>query len=283
MKRAVSILVAILFAITLTGAAETIRFANIPAGTAAADIEVFGEIVQFVADYINDSGRLDEELTIEFVAVDSYEAVILAMKYGDVQMARFGPESYVVAREQAGAIPVVNEIKSTTGEAYYHGIIIVRSDSDIWGLSTCTDWSQYTFAYVTETSTSGYAIPQAIFRQMGITDDAFKQVYFAGSHQGVIVSVAEGHTDIGATTYNRYYTALEGGAFEMNELRIILVSDAIPTSLIAVSPDFDAVPMDLLEEAWEAVPEELALPYKLLGFLPTNDAAYDPIRDLSGE
>ena len=283
MKRLTAVLLALICAITIAGAAETIRFTNITAGTAEADVDVFGKLVQFVEDYINASGRLPEPLTIEFIPVDSYEAAILAMKYGDVQMARFGPEAYTIAREEFGAIPVAKEVRIDTGQPYYNGIIIVRADSNIWGLSPCVDWSQYTFAFVTETSASGYLVPQAIFRDIGISDSDFKEIYFAGGHEAVIVSVTQGHTDIGATTYNRYYTALENGAFDLNELRIILVSDAIPTSLIAIAPDFTTVPFELLVEAWAAIPEEMARTYQSLGYVPAQDSDYDPIRDLAAE
>jgi len=281
MKMAAILLAVLCIIGSATTATTVVRFTNIPAGTASMDVEIYGKIVQFVEDYINTSGQLDDDIKIEFVVSDSYEAVILAMKYGDVQIARFGPESYVIAHEQAGAIPVAMEVRTDTRQPNYHGIIITRNDSDIFGLCACTDWSQYTLAFVTETSASGYLVPQAIFRQIGMSADDFGQVYFAGSHEGVIVSVTQGHTDIGCTTNNRYDSALENGVFVNNELRIIYVSDAIPTSLIARSPDFTMIPHELLVEAWSAVPEDLALAYKLLGYVPASDSDYDPIRALA--
>jgi len=283
MKRG-AFLLALLCAISIIGAGATVvRITNITAGSSAVDIEAFSGIVQWVEDYINASGQLDEEIELEFVASDSYEAVILAMKYGDVQIARFGPESYTIAHEQAGAVPIAREIRTNTGLPHYFGIIITRNDSDIWGLCACQDWSGYKLGFVTETSTSGYKVPMAVFRAIGMSPEDFEEVYYAGSHEAVIVATLNGHVDVGCTTYNRYDEALAAGLFKLNDLRVIYTSDAIPSSLIARAGDFDLIPHDLLVEAFEAVPEDVALAYNVLGFSETEDRDYDPIRALDAE
>jgi len=280
MKRTILFLSLLVLLGATAMATEVVRVTNIPSGSAAIDVEVFGRLFDWVEDYINDSGQLDDEIEFEFIVSDSYEAAILAMKYGDVQIARFGPESYTIANEQAGAIPVVREIRVNTGMPHYFGIICTRNDSDVWGLAKCVDWSQYTLGFVSETSTSGYKVPMSVFKQIGILPDDFKEVFYGGSHEGVIIALVNGHIDVACTTYNRYDEALENGIFAQNDLRVIYTSDAIPTSLVTRAPDFDLIPHELLVEAWTSIPEELCREFKVLGFIPTYDRDYDPIRAL---
>ena len=260
---------------------QIIRFANIPAGTMEVDVTIFADILAEVQNYLNDSGELDFAVKFEpYVCLD-YTTVIQALKFGIVEMARFGAGGYIIAHEECGAIPIVSEIKKSTGMNAYTGVLVVRQDSDIYGLAKCVDWSQYTIIFVAQTSTSGCLAPSALLKRAGIDVSDFGNVYYSGSHAASLISLVNGYGDIACVAANRYNTAMENEVFARNDLRTIAVTPYMPTCCIAIRPDFDLIPYDLLVRAWESVSEETALAYKLLGFVEVDDRAYDPIREIA--
>jgi len=279
MKRVAVILVAILFAITLTGAAtQTIRFVNVPSGTMESDIIEFAPILEFVERFVQDAGF---DVEFEAITVLDYSAAIQAMIHGHAEMCRFGPGQYVLlSRESGGAVqPIAREIKNKTGLSFYNALLIARTDTGIQGLCSCIR-HDYTIAFVDETSTSGYLVPQVILTKYGLSNEDFDSVYFAGSHAASIQAVWDGHVDIAATNDYRYGLAIKEGVIVEAEMQVLAISDPIPNNPIVVSNDLGPELIAALQAAWLAVPIDVAQGFSLSGWEATTDADYNPIRDL---
>ena len=75
-----------------------------------------------------------------------------------------------------------------SGRTYYHSQIIARKDS---GIKTVNDLKGKTFAFVDPTSTSGHLFPKAGLIKLGIDPDTdFGRVIFTGSHDANALAVA---------------------------------------------------------------------------------------------
>lgn len=270
------VLVAALMGCTALG--MTIRFVNIPSGTMDSDIVEFQPILDFVEGYVQDAGF---DVEIEAIVVMDYSAAIQAMLHGHAEMCRFGPAQYVLLQRESGGgvVPLARDVKGKTGLPFYNTMIIARADSEIPGICSCLV-NDLTIAFVDETSTSGYLVPQVTLGKLGLSQDDFAEIYFAGSHEASIIAVWEGHVDIACTNEYRYGLAIDSGTIVESEMSVLAVSDPIPTNPIVVSDSLDPDLIAALQDAWLAVPNEVAAGFGLAGFAPVIDADYNPIRDL---
>ena len=268
----------ILSVIATTGCAEkaetkALRMAVVPAGEALAEVERYEPIAAYLSEQI---GR-----EIEMVIATDYTAVIIALKTGDCDIARFGPFSYLLAVEEAKVEIIVRGVKKSTGKDAYHGYIITRADS---GIKTLEDLGGKTFAFVDVASTSGYLIPQAVLKGAGINpEEDFAETFFAGSHPAVIEAVRNGLVDAGAIADNRWEDAMEAGIIEEGELFIVYKTDPIPMSPEVVRSGMDPELKKKIQDAYLNMPSELSEQAvgKISGYVIAVDSDYDFLREVA--
>ena len=271
--------VALVLALAVSAfATTTIRFVDVPSGDQTADTIAFQPIIDFVEDYVNEKGF---DVKIEPLVVLDYSSAIQAMIHGHAEMSRFGPNQYLLLQRESGNAftPLARDIKGNTGLPFYNTYFIARADSEIPGLCSCLV-SDYDIAFVDETSTSGYLVPLVELAKLGLSPDDFDNVYFAGSHAASIQAVWDGHVDIAVTNEYRYGMAIDEGVIVESEMDVLLISAPIPTNPIVAANSLGEDLINILREAWLAVPAEIASGFSLAGFAPATDADYDPVRDL---
>lgn len=251
---------------------EPLKMAVIPGAEALEEIERYEPITEYLGKQIGKD--------IELVVCTDYTTVITALKVGDCDIARVGPFSYLLAVEEAQAEIIVRGIKSSTGKDAYYGLIITLSDS---GIKTLEDIKGRTFAFTDVASTSGYLIPQAMFKSAGIDPEKDFDASFAGSHAAVIEAVKNGHVDAGATCDNRIEDALEAGVISEDEIFIVATSDPIPTSPTVVRSGMDPVLKQAIQDAYLNMPAELSEQAvgKLSGYVKAKDSDYDFLREVA--
>ncbi|MFB9991590.1 phosphonate ABC transporter substrate-binding protein [Deinococcus oregonensis] len=214
-----------------------------------------------------------------YVGAD-YAAVILAMQGKKIDMAYFGPKSYIEAADRAGAQALVREnaLKGGTG---YHSVIVVRADSPV---KTMAQLKGMDFAFVDPNSTSGYLVPMSHFLlDLKVKPETyFKRVIFAGTHENVILGVKNGTIPVGATNDLDLARAVEGGALKASDLRIIWTSKEIPASTLSVRRDLPETFKKALSDALVKFKDPKGLEnLQLKGYVVTTDQDYDPIRKLN--
>ncbi len=273
-KRIISIVLVglLLITVSLCGCAkeqESLKMVIIPSGTPLAEKEMWQPIVDYLAQEIG--------VPIELVVTTDYSTAIVALRTGDADIARLGPFSYVLAVKEARVVPIVYEVRKSTGLASYTSLIIARADS---GFETLGDLEGATFAFVDVTSTSGYLVPMTILGDAGIdTESYFSTIQFAGSHDVVIQAVKVGSVDVGATNSNRWELALKEGVIEEGELVIIAESGPIPTDPTVVSKDLDEELAQKLQNAYLNIPAELSEEaFGISNYIIVVDSTYDYIR-----
>jgi phosphonate transport system substrate-binding protein len=221
-----------------------------------------------------------------FVASD-YTAVMVSQAQGQTHVAFYGPGSYVDAIEKANA-PIEAFVKedSLRSGTVYHSLILSKKGS---GIKTLEDAKGKDFAFVDPESTSGFKVPMAYFclEAKIKPKEYFKRVAFAGTHESVILGIAQGTIPVGVTWDTGISIATNKGQIKgIEDFEVIWRSDPIPSSPWAYRKD---LPEDLKEALRTAYLEYENTPEGqkwleargLKGFEPASDADYDPFRKVN--
>lgn len=230
------------------------------------------KINQPLKDYLETELDMKVEL---FIAAD-YVGVIEAMNSGQLDIAYYGPLTYVLAKDKTGAIPLVKaEVK---GSATYHSVIITRKDS---GIESFEDLKGQVFAFGDPASTSSHLMPNAMLRQNGINPDEDLEKVFTGGHDAVALTVFNGQAAAGGLNENNYRNLIEKEMIKEDELTVLIKSEPIPEYPWAARKDLDVELREKLIAAFVKIEDEAILkPQLATGFVPAEDSDYDVIRSL---
>jgi phosphonate transport system substrate-binding protein len=212
-----------------------------------------------------------------FVATD-YNGVIEALRSKKLDVAYLGPFSYVLANQVADVEAFAVAVTKKTGQSSYKSVIIARKET---GIAKPADLKGHTFAFVDPTSASGHLFPKAGLLQAGYDPETFfGRVIFSGSHDASILAVANKKVDAAAVADRILASAIAKGQVKPDELEIVWSSNPIPESPMVWRKDLDPALKAKIAQALANVKD---LPWGdqgvLNGFQPTNDAAYNVVRD----
>ena len=212
-----------------------------------------------------------------FVASD-YNGVIEALRSKRLDVAYLGPFSYVLGTTVADIEAFAVAETKKAGRTFYHSYIIAHKDS---GIKTVADLKGKTFAFVDPSSTSGHLFPKAGLMKEGLNPDKdFSRVLFSGSHDASAISVQNRKVDAAAIADRILDAAITRGLAKREDLVIVWKSDPIPESPTVWRKDLSP---DLKKRIQAAFLEVKNIPWsdqgELNGFHPTNDAAYNVIRE----
>jgi ABC-type phosphate/phosphonate transport system substrate-binding protein len=192
----------------------------------------------------------------------------------------------------------------TRRERGYRGCIVARRDS---GIRRIEDFQGRSFAFTNRTSTSGYIFPRALLLSRGVE---VGEELFLGGHSDVVEAVWTGAVDGGAAYYapggglEQQRQGLVGDARDrilrrfrsdgerlrvLEEMRVIAVTDTIPSDVVCVRSGFDEELWRRLEAGLQQVLDleagRRAL-YDLTGGIdlaPATDATFDEFRQTLAE
>ncbi|MES2249868.1 MAG: phosphonate ABC transporter substrate-binding protein [Pseudomonadota bacterium] len=212
-----------------------------------------------------------------FVAAD-YNGVIEALRSKRLDVAYLGPFSYVLGTTVADIEAFAVAETKKAGRSYYHSQIVTHKDT---GIKTVADLKGKTFAFVDPSSTSGHLFPKAGLIKAGFNPDKdFGRVIFSGSHDSSAIAVQNKKVDAAAIADRILDAAVSKGLVKREDLVEVWKSDPIPESPTVWRKD---LPADLKTRVQAAFLQVKDIPWSdqglLNGFHPTNDAAYNIIRD----
>ncbi|HKU99882.1 MAG TPA: phosphonate ABC transporter substrate-binding protein [Vineibacter sp.] len=212
-----------------------------------------------------------------FVAAD-YNGVIEALRSKRLDVAYLGPFSYVLGTTVAPIEAFAVAETKKAGRTFYHSLIVAHKES---GIRSVADLKGKTFAFVDPSSTSGHLFPKAGLMKAGFDPEKdFGRVIFSGSHDSNAVAVQNRKVDAVAIADRILDAAIAKGLAKREDLVVVWKSEPIPESPTVWRKDLDA---DLKKRIQAAFLEVKNVPWsdqgELNGFHPTNDAAYDVIRD----
>ncbi|WP_020673044.1 phosphate/phosphite/phosphonate ABC transporter substrate-binding protein [Amycolatopsis nigrescens] len=176
--------------------------------------------------------------TVRFQQATDYAAVIEGQRSGKVDIAQYGPLSYVVAKN-AGvrATAIAAQLKEKGGTPGYRSYGVVKTGSPIHDLA---GFRGKKVCFVDPNSTSGYLYPKAGLTDSGVNPDTEITPVMAGGHDASALGVAGGQCDAGFAYDTMIDTQLIGkGQLKTGDLTTVWKSDIIAGSPVAISDDLD--------------------------------------------
>jgi phosphonate transport system substrate-binding protein len=230
--------------------------------------------------YDNLAKYLEKKLGIpvELKTSTDYAGVIAAMQFKHIDVAYFGPKSYVEAAQRANAECFAMEVLED-GTQGYHGIIITKKGS---GINNINDAKGKVWAFTDPNSTSGTLVPTVYFvKDLKLDPEKyFAKVIYSGGHEASIMAVKAGKIDIASTNdldldrgNNKFWN-------KDKDFNIIWTSKLIPGSNMAYRKDIPASLKKALKDAFLSYKDKDGLKQlKLKEYVSVTDDVYDPIRD----
>ena len=144
---------------------------------------------QPLKDYLEE--HLDKK--VQLIVTTDYSSMIEAMRFGRIDLAYFGPLSYVMAKSKSDIEPFA--VTVIDGKPTYRSVIIANVAS---GVNEYADLKGKKMAYGDRASTSSHLIPKTVLLETaGLTGGRDYEEYFVGTHDAVAVNVANGNADAG--------------------------------------------------------------------------------------
>ncbi|OAB60994.1 phosphate ABC transporter substrate-binding protein [Leptolyngbya valderiana BDU 20041] len=224
-------------------------------------------------DYLQE--RLGKD--IELVVTTDYSSMIEAMRFGRIDLAYFGPLSYILAKSKSDITPIVALVKG--GGQFYHAVAIANVDS---GIDSLEDIEGIDFAFGDPASTSSHLMPRYMLQQAGKVDGRDYTARHLGAHDAVAVAVQNGTAPAGGLSQAIFDRLLEQGAIDETKVKVIQVSQKIPQYPWTAREGLDPALVEQVRQAFlELDDPEVLEPFKADGFATIEDSDYDVLRDLA--
>lgn len=288
-KMLVKVSMAAALVATASNAAECLKFGLIPVEDPKAMIEQYTPMAKWLEKEIGQC--------IELKTSTDYTGVIEAMRANKVDIAWFGPFSYAMAAERAGAeaFAVGTDSKgSTTYKSYLVSTSEVANDLNIKeplvghnGMKQLNDKlsaqkTKYLMAFTDVASTSGYAAPRYYMHKAGIEPNkVFKKVAYVGTHDAAELVVKNKIMDIVADNDITYTKMIESGKISATENVLIWESDPLPGLPLAFRGNLDSEIKEKIKNAIVKIPKEIVTGYgKITGYKIVDDKEFNIIKDM---
>lgn len=220
---------------------------------------------------------------VELASYPDYNAVVEGMNAGKVDLAYYGPLTYVIANHQGGAQAIVTQ--SIKGEPFYYSYIIAHRDSPLNSIDDLVKSAKTVrFAFGDPNSTSGSLIPgielkhRKVYR--GPKDSDFKEVVFTGAHDVTALSVQNRQVDAGAIDSAFFDLLKDQGKIDKDAFKVIWRSGKLFQYPWAVKKGTSPETAEKLRAAFLKVTDRDVL--NAFGgasaFVKAEDSDYEPIR-----
>lgn len=213
---------------------------------------------------------------IELVVTTDYSSMIEAMRFGRIEVAYFGPFSYVLAKSKAPDIePFAVGIER--GSPTYNSVVVAHVGGPVAAIA---DIRGKDFAYGDQASTSSHLIPRALLLKNGL--DAVKDYrpVYLGTHDAVARAVQNGQVPAGALSKAIFEVLLERKTVDGDKVRVIATSAPIPNYPMVLQGNLAAELKDGIRRAFlELKDAEVLKAFRVQGFAATDDKAYDVLRE----
>ena len=214
---------------------------------------------------------------IELVVTTDYSSMIEAMRFGRIEIAYFGPFSYVLAKSRAPAIePFAVGIER--GSPTYQSVVVATADGPVKALA---DIRGRPFGFGDQASTSSHLIPRALLLQRaGLKAPEDYRPVHLGTHDGVARAVQNGQVPAGALSKAILDVLFERGTVDRAKLTEVTLSDPIPNYPMVLQGNLaDPLKAQIRAAFLDLRDPEVLRSFRVQGFAPTTDAAYDILRE----
>ncbi len=240
-------------------------------------------------DYLSKTANVN----INFYTTTSYASVVEAMLSGFVDVASLGPKIYIVAHEKSGGaiVPIVSytlpaDMYNDKPCGCYLGALVTKAGS---GMKTLESTKGKVLALVDPASTSGNALPRALFPEKigGVElEDYWGRVFYSGSHTASARAIQAGKADAAFISLGTLRRVIISGEMKKEDFNYLWISPEIPIDVISI--DKNRMKPELVKrirnafldmsksEAGRAV--LAATGWEV--FAPAEDSRFDPLRKI---
>lgn len=214
---------------------------------------------------------------IEIIVTTDYSSMIEAMRFGRIEVAYFGPFSYVLAKSRAPAIEPF-AVGVERGAPTYNSVLIANASGDI---KTLADIKGKPFAFGDQASTSSHLAPRAYLLKTAQLDGEkdYKPV-FLGTHDAVARAVHAGQVPAGALSKPILDSLIAKKIIDPSKIVQIGLSDPIPNYPIVMQGNLTPALKESVRGAFlNMTDKEVLKSFRVEGFVATDDKSYDVLRD----
>jgi phosphonate transport system substrate-binding protein len=214
---------------------------------------------------------------IELIVTTDYSSMIEAMRFGRIEVAYFGPFSYVLAKSRAPEIEPF-AVGVERGAPTYNSVLIANATG---GVKTLADIQGKPFAFGDQASTSSHLAPRAyLLKTAQLDGDKDYKPVFLGTHDAVARAVQAGQVPAGALSKPILDSLISKNVIDPAKIVQLALSETIPNYPIVMQGNLAPALKQSLREAFLNVQDkEVLKSFRVEGFVATDDKAYDVLRE----
>lgn len=227
-----------------------------------------------LAEYL--SRQLGEKVNL--LIPKDYDTFKALVKDGKIDFAFSNPAVFLQLKQGAAIAPLALVSAPKVGTRF-RGILIARKDS---GIETVRDVKGKKVIFVDASAAAGRIFQIHLMSKSGLdVKKDFVTLPFAKRHDNVIMAVANGAADVGATREDDLEKM--SGKADVSKLKIVGYTEYFPNYVIFSAPRLDAGRAEKVKAALLRLkpndPEALSLlgPAKFNGFAPTAEKEFAPL------
>lgn len=214
---------------------------------------------------------------IELVVTTDYSSMIEAMRFGRIEVAYFGPFSYVLAKSKAPAIEPF-AVGVERGSPTYQSVLIATAGGPV---KTLDDIRGKAFGFGDQASTSSHLAPRAhLLKKAKLDGERDYRVVHLGTHDAVARAVQAGQVPAGALSKPILDNLVKRGTIDASRIVELDLSAPIPNYPIVMQGNLAPALKQSIRDAFLTMKDkEVLKAFRVEAFAPTTDEAYDVLRD----
>ncbi len=244
---------------------STLKVALLPDENAATIIKKNRPLQEYLEK------KLDRK--VQLIVTTDYSSMIEAMRHGRLDLAYFGPLSYVLAKQKSEIEPFA-AIRQK-GKTTYQAVVIANTSA---GIDRIEDIAGKDVAFGDKASTSSHLIPKSMLAEKN--GQNYRE-HFVGAHDAVAMSVQNGHAQAGGLSKPIFETLVSRGMIKPEKVKVIAESEPFPQYPWTMRSDLDPQLKQKIKSAFMEINDPAILkPFKAEGFGAVTDKDYDVVRNL---
>jgi phosphonate transport system substrate-binding protein len=214
---------------------------------------------------------------IELIVTTDYSSMIEAMRFGRIEVAYFGPFSYVLAKSRAPSIEPF-AVGVERGSPTYNSILIANAVGPVKSLSDIKDKP---FGFGDQASTSSHLAPRAhLLKKAALDGDKDYKPVHLGTHDAVARAVQAGQVPAGALSKPIFDSLVARNVIDASKVVQIGLSDPIPNYPIVMQGHLAPGLKQAIRNAFlDMKDKEVLKSFRVEAFAATDDKAYDVLRE----
>ena len=214
---------------------------------------------------------------VEILVTTDYSSMIEAMRFGRIEVAYFGPFSYVLAKSRAPGIEPF-AVGVERGSPTYQSVMIAQAGGPVREL---VDIRGRPFGFGDQASTSSHLVPRAtILQRASLVGGRDYRVVHLGTHDAVARAVQGGQIPAGALSKPILDTLIRRGTIDAARIVEIGLSEPIPNYPMVLQGNLAEPLKAAIRAAFIDLRDaEVLRSFRVEGFAPTNDEAYNVLRE----